>query len=192
MLQQYIWTSGPVVYPLIVCSVLTLALIVERLLVFVAYRPLSVSKTKMAGLALLNQHKNAPKQLRDEVMTVWVMAQRTKLQAHTRWLTLLSALAPLLGLLGTVLGIITMFQSVAVEQGPVTPALLASGMWEAMITTALGLVIAIPAMAASHGFSIWADHRMTVIAQALNEHSLLLEQGLEQYKTGAVIQSQAA
>jgi biopolymer transport protein ExbB len=192
MIQQYIWTSGPVIYPLILCSVLTLALIIERLLAFVCYPPLRAKSNKQlfmddnlpqkdkqglsSGLQLLSEHRHTQKPMRDEVMSVWLVGERKKLQAHTGWLTLLSALAPLFGLLGTILGIITMFQSVALEQGPVTPALLASGMWEAMITTALGLTIAIPAMVASHSFSIWAAHRVSVMAQVLNECSLSLGQ----------------
>ncbi|NQZ08522.1 MAG: MotA/TolQ/ExbB proton channel family protein [Algicola sp.] len=191
-MQQYIWTSGPIVYPLIICSVLTLALIVERLVAFVFYPPLRTQSNKQwfmadslpqnhklglsSGLRLLSEHRHTAKPTRDEVMSLWLVGESKKLRAHTRWLTLLSTMTPLLGLLGTILGIITMFQSVALEQGPVTPALLASGMWEAMITTALGLTIAIPAMAASHGFSIWADHRVSVMAQVLNECSLSLEQ----------------
>ncbi|GAA5314951.1 MAG: MotA/TolQ/ExbB proton channel family protein [Candidatus Pelagadaptatus aseana] len=192
LLKVHMLSAGPVIYPLLICSVLTLAIIAERLLVALLYRFGNADQGKelfkrgdlagikkasglMAGLQLLNQHRDQSKALRDEIVSVWLQQQRRKLQAHTRWLTLLGAVAPLLGLLGTVLGIISMFQNVAHVTGPVTPALLADGMWEAMVTTALGMAIAIPALVASQVFSIWGDHRVEIMAQVLNECSLSLE-----------------
>ena len=203
MLQQHLMMAGPVVYPLLACSLLTLALIIERLLVLLVYPPLAIAKRQkqfekkqlgkvpvrglLAGLQLLDEHHLAPKYFRDELLSQWLDGQRQKLLAHTRWLMLLGSLAPLLGLLGTVLGIITMFQDVAHQPGPVTAAMLAEGMWEAMVTTALGLTIAIPALAASHGFSIWGDYRIELMQRVLNDCSLLVEReelGLTQYRGG--------
>lgn len=58
-----------------------------------------------------------------------------------------AAIAPLLGLLGTVTGMIRVFQDVTTS-GIGNPADLASGIWEALITTAYGLIVAIPALVA--------------------------------------------
>ena len=58
-----------------------------------------------------------------------------------------AAIAPLLGLLGTVTGMIRVFQDIT-TRGVGNPADLASGIWEALITTAYGLVVAIPALVA--------------------------------------------
>lgn len=58
----------------------------------------------------------------------------------------IAAIAPMLGLLGTVLGMIQAFNVIAFQAGAVKPVLLASGISKAMITTAGGLIIAIPAM----------------------------------------------
>ena len=55
-----------------------------------------------------------------------------------------SYLAPLLGLLGTVLGIINVFQGLADQGSAADAGLLAGGIWEALITTAVGLCVAIP------------------------------------------------
>ena len=55
---------------------------------------------------------------------------------------------PLLGLLGTVTGMIAAFQRIQDLQGQVDPALLAGGIWEALITTAVGMMVAIPALVA--------------------------------------------
>ena len=59
------------------------------------------------------------------------------------WIRLVSVVSPLLGLLGTVLGMVTVFRTIAENAAP-NPALLAAGIWEALITTIMGLCIAIP------------------------------------------------
>jgi len=195
MLQSHLLTAGPVIYPLLLCSILTLALVVERLFSLLRYRAqvgseslqsfeqgsvsAGVGKGLQQGLLLLNQQRQQPKALRDEVISVWLGEQRQLLLARTRWLMLIGTLAPLMGLLGTVFGIITMFQEVAHQTGPVTPAMLAAGMWQAMATTAVGLVIAIPALAAAQSFSIWGDFRLDEMAKCLNRCSLNLEVALD-------------
>ncbi|MFP6717413.1 MAG: MotA/TolQ/ExbB proton channel family protein, partial [Alphaproteobacteria bacterium] len=57
-------------------------------------------------------------------------------------------LSPLLGLLGTVLGMIKAFARLESAGTKVDPAILAGGIWEALLTTAFGLSVAIPALAA--------------------------------------------
>lgn len=63
-------------------------------------------------------------------------------------LELISTIAPLLGLLGTVLGMIAAFQALQAAGSKADPALLAGGIWEALLTTAAGMAVAIPASAA--------------------------------------------
>lgn len=70
------------------------------------------------------------------------------LESHMRGLEMVSNTAPLLGLLGTVLGMITVFATLSEAGGRVDPALLAAGIWEALVTTVGGLVVAIPSVAA--------------------------------------------
>ena len=62
-----------------------------------------------------------------------------------RLLDLIAMIAPLLGLLGTVLGMIKSFQDLSAAQGSANASVLAGGIWEALITTAGGLIVAIPA-----------------------------------------------
>ncbi|MDX1743420.1 MAG: MotA/TolQ/ExbB proton channel family protein [Ruegeria sp.] len=62
-------------------------------------------------------------------------------------LELISTIAPLLGLLGTVLGMIAAFQALQAAGSKADPALLAGGIWEALLTTAAGMAVAIPASA---------------------------------------------
>lgn len=71
------------------------------------------------------------------------------LSSWLRLLDLISMVAPLLGLLGTVLGMIKSFQDLSAAQGSANASVLAGGIWEALITTAAGLLVAIPAAVAA-------------------------------------------
>ncbi|ATG48615.1 flagellar motor protein MotA [Celeribacter ethanolicus] len=74
-----------------------------------------------------------------------------------RPLELIATIAPLLGLLGTVLGMISAFQTLQEAGAKADPALLAGGIWEALLTTAAGMAVAIPASIAFTGFEAVAD-----------------------------------
>ena len=78
-------------------------------------------------------------------------------------LSLISAISPLLGLTGTVIGMIQAFQVIASSGSAVNPGMLASGIWEALITTAAGLLVAIPVHVAHH----YLDARMGAIVHNL-------------------------
>jgi biopolymer transport protein ExbB len=69
-------------------------------------------------------------------------------RAGLRGLELASTIAPLLGLLGTVTGMIAAFQALQEAGSRADPALLAGGIWEALLTTAAGMAVAIPAQVA--------------------------------------------
>ncbi len=75
-----------------------------------------------------------------------------KMRNGMRVLELIAATAPLLGLLGTVLGMIEAFQQLEEAGSQVDPSLLSGGIWKALLTTAAGLVVAMPALAAWHVF----------------------------------------
>lgn len=74
-----------------------------------------------------------------------------------RALELIATIAPLLGLLGTVLGMIAAFQALQQAGSKADPALLAGGIWEALLTTAAGMAVAIPASAALTWFEAVID-----------------------------------
>ena len=75
-------------------------------------------------------------------------AQVVSLRSYLRLLELIATLSPLLGLLGTVLGMIDAFQALEAAGSRVNPAILSGGIWVALLTTAAGLIVAIPAAAA--------------------------------------------
>jgi len=74
-----------------------------------------------------------------------------------RALELIATIAPLLGLLGTVMGMIAAFQALQEAGNRADPALLAGGIWEALLTTAAGMAVAIPASAALTWFESVID-----------------------------------
>ncbi|GGY71162.1 hypothetical protein GCM10011613_14690 [Cellvibrio zantedeschiae] len=84
-------------------------------------------------------------------------------------LAIVATVAPIVGLLGTVIGMIEAFHVIAYSQGMGNPALLAGGISKALINTAAGLSVALPALAMHHFFK----HRSVVF-------SLQLEQALNQ------------
>jgi len=71
-----------------------------------------------------------------------------RLSHHNRMLELIGLIAPLLGLLGTIFGMITAFQALQTSGAQADPSVLAGGIWEALLTTAFGLTVAIPAIVA--------------------------------------------
>ncbi|MBK43928.1 MAG: flagellar motor protein MotA [Roseovarius sp.] len=74
-----------------------------------------------------------------------------------RALELVATIAPLIGLLGTVLGMIAAFQALQTSGNSADPSVLAGGIWEALLTTAAGMAVAIPASAALTWFESVAD-----------------------------------
>ena len=70
------------------------------------------------------------------------------LESYLRGLEVIANLSPLLGLLGTVIGMIKAFARLESAGTKVDPSILAGGIWEALLTTAFGLSVAIPALAA--------------------------------------------
>ena len=67
-------------------------------------------------------------------------------------LEIISNVSPLMGLLGTVIGMINSFSKLEIGGSLVDPSLLAGGIWTALLTTAIGLIVAIPALVAHHFF----------------------------------------
>lgn len=72
------------------------------------------------------------------------------LESHLRGLEMTATVAPLMGLLGTVIGMIGSFSKLSLSGTRVDPTMLAGGIWEALLTTAGGLAVAIPALAAHY------------------------------------------
>jgi|TARA_X000001316_G_scaffold11934_1_gene5045 biopolymer transport protein ExbB len=79
------------------------------------------------------------------------------LQSYFRWLEIIGNVSPLLGLLGTVIGMIEAFQRLEEAGNQVDPGILSGGIWAALLTTAVGLSVAIPAVSALNLFESKVD-----------------------------------
>jgi biopolymer transport protein ExbB len=91
------------------------------------------------------EHVTEPKQLVEEVMFEKTLETRLRLQRFLSFIAVCAAAAPLMGLLGTVTGIINTFKLITVF-GTGDAKTLSSGISEALITTEFGLIVAIPAL----------------------------------------------
>jgi len=101
-------------------------------------------------------------------------AQVDFLEKHIGSLATIIAIAPLMGLLGTVLGMIDVFQVVA-DKGVGSPMDMAGGIWEALLSTAFGLSVAIAALIAHRHISARADRFIYL----LEKEALLLVDTLD-------------
>lgn len=87
------------------------------------------------------------------------------LRGWLRLLELIATLSPLLGLLGTVIGMIEAFRQLETAGNQVDPALLSSGIWQALLTTAVGLIVAIPALVAHQ----WLERKVERCAHTMED-----------------------
>jgi biopolymer transport protein ExbB len=97
-----------------------------------------------AGLPKLNASFEAMEKSLEEM----IEEETIKLHARLSWLSLIAGVAPMLGLMGTVNGMIGAFEKIAELKGQATPDQLAGNISSALITTLLGLIVAVPVTAA--------------------------------------------
>ena len=98
--------------------------------------------------SMIGLENGAPADLLRQSAEVDGRAWLASLSTGTRVLELTVVIAPLLGLLGTVLGMIEAFRALEEAGARADPSLLAGGIWEALLTTAAGMAVAIPASVA--------------------------------------------
>ena len=171
MLPDWYSNLGEVGIPLLLCSIIAGALCFERAWHFV--RLYLKRSSKLAELQeVLDSHCKHSKEIRDEVLTLLLQDIRRVGQRGISALRLIASLSPLLGLLGTVLGIIKAFQAIASHTGPISPSLVANGLWEAMLTTACGLAISLPCLLAAWTFQLLIDSYLNDLKGSLNWASI--------------------
>jgi biopolymer transport protein ExbB len=192
-LIQLFHKGGFAMWPLLLCSVIGVAIIIERSVYFLRLRLnyeafnktlkdlLAQQKVKEAVVFcrmhphpvaamteeyLRNIHEDA---LRNEILKREGSLALEKIETRLRGLAVITHIAPLLGLLGTVTGLVSAFHQIEILGGQVQPGDLAAGIWEALVTTVFGLLIAIPCMAAYHGFESIADKIARRLQLAVSE-----------------------
>ena len=170
---EFLSKGGVLVVPILLCSVFALAIFVERLIRFAKMRsrgaglarktielihqgksddvePMLAESNSPMGrvLAKAMQVRNQDRETVETVITHSTEEEVRNLSSYLQGLATIGNIAPILGLLGTVMGMIKAFMVIQQMGGKVNAAVLAGGIWEAMLTTALGLSVALPTMVA--------------------------------------------
>lgn len=114
------------------------------------------ARVARVAMALRRDARLTDQTAREEV-TRLAMAELREARAGLRTLELVAQVAPLLGLFGTVLGMIAAFQALQAAGTSADPGVLAGGIWEALLTTAAGMGVAIPAAMALTWFEAVAE-----------------------------------
>jgi len=175
-LWQVFLAGGPVMWPILLCSIVALALIIERLwylhkmdidsqeflanildkikrhqikeaLQFCDNTEHPMSNILKAGILKYDRPRSQIKEAIEDASLYEV----PKLEKNLPLLATIAHISPLLGLLGTVTGMVVSFHTIqtkSVTAYPVSPGDLAGGVWQALLTTVAGLLVAIPAFVA--------------------------------------------
>lgn len=181
-LFDILMSGGPLMIPIALCSVVALGYMCERSIRLRAGRLSSrrfeqaLAEAVRAGgpeagvelcatqrtsqarvLAVGLRHAERPFLEREKAVEDAGSREVQRLSANLRPLVVIGMIAPLLGLLGTVWGMIEAFAAIALESGLGSPETLASGISQALVTTAAGLTVAIPSQAAYYFFKSRID-----------------------------------
>jgi biopolymer transport protein ExbB len=192
---DFILKGGFLMWPILFCSVISLAIILERLYhfhrvridipgFFSSVKGLLEKGKKEEALMLcqttggpfgkilsggIQNHKRSYEHQEKAISRVGSKEVRN-LEKHLRGLAIIGNITPLLGLLGTVTGMIRAFMKIQELGGRVDANALAGGIWEALLTTAAGLSVGIPTLVAYHYF----EGRVDNIAAQMKDAALEL------------------
>ncbi len=191
-LAERIEQGAEVGYIILVVGVVGLLLAVWRLLVLLSVGSKLARQQKQLDQPsddnplgrILAVHQNLPRSIDSEVlearMDEAVLRELPALERGQSIIKLFAGIAPLLGLLGTVTGMIATFQAIT-NFGTGDPKLMAAGISQALITTVLGLIVAIPLLLAHN----WVASRSKALIQVLDEQSAgLMAEVLERQGRG--------
>jgi biopolymer transport protein ExbB len=164
--------GGLVMWPILICSIIGLAITIEKFIVIrkskinvpafsIKIRGILKKKDVASAMGYCMEEKSPIANIirrglkkikfgRRRVLDAIEVAGKqeiSKLEKGLSTLATVAGAAPMLGFLGTVTGMIAAFMKIQELQGSASPADLASGIWEALLTTAFGLFVGIPALA---------------------------------------------
>ena len=176
--------GGPLMWPIALCSIVSMAFVLERLYYFYRTRPKSKNlderisallKSDKPGDAMSISEKDSSFLGRFLSVGIKIMSHpvddRQKIlrragsreledgEKHLRILSTIGNISTLLGLTGTVTGMIQTFMKIERIGGVADVAILAGGIWEALLTTAAGLFVAIPTLTFYYYFEGVVDSR---------------------------------
>lgn len=197
------WKGGFLMHPVLVASIVALAIALERGWFFWRIRgsvhaifddlkehllkgdregALKVAERKGGPIGIVLReglrHWEEGPEIVQEVMAIRGEEVLLSARSGIPLLALIASISTMLGLLGTVVGLVEAFQRVAEMEERVSPALLASGIWAALITTVGGLFVAIPTLVVHHYFQGKISHLAFQIEHYGSELVLLLKKGV--------------
>lgn len=169
-MNEFITAGGPFMWPLLACSVLIISISIEKSW-FLQNRLISpkglsnqivnllekdlmnnkqaseISNLSSLGFLLINciKYKDLPRENLESKIEEKAVEVKYVLERRLSMLGTIATISPLLGLLGTVVGMIAAFTGLTETSGA-NPDLLAAGISQALITTAFGLLIAVPGL----------------------------------------------
>ncbi|MDI6785850.1 MAG: MotA/TolQ/ExbB proton channel family protein [bacterium] len=192
---QILIKGGILIIPIIACSIIAIAIIIERTYILIKIRKKSKKFLSILKTIIENEdYAQATAFCEEEnfiVSSIWkegiekiikkkkdfkeTMEDKSSalvsyLEERLNTLATIAHVSPLLGLLGTVTGMIKAFMKVEQLAGRADAAALAGGIWEALVTTAAGLVVAILAMVAHH----YLVDKVNNTIKEIEEHSCKL------------------
>jgi biopolymer transport protein ExbB len=163
--------GGPVMWVLLGYSIIAIAIVVERIVYFYLLPKVSreieclhepnVKRVGPEAAIAMGVKQAASEGVKDlaRVASRIGSEQMSRMESGLRTLAWLGNTAPLLGLFGTITGMIKAFQVIEQAGGKVDAQMLASGIWEAMVTTGAGLAVAIPVLLLLHFLEGMVDKR---------------------------------
>ncbi len=168
--MSFIVEAGIVLWLLIAMSIYSLAIMIK--LVFIAKTkgflacktPFETTNTWLCDIKILaQQHLTENVETLQQSLSAHAYELTTEFRGQLRPLEVIAACAPLLGLLGTVVGMIEAFATLASAGREINPSLLAGGIWKALLTTAAGLIVAIPALFTWHIFDRRIERHIAIM-----------------------------
>ena len=191
---EFILKGGHLMWPILLCSVVAASIVLERLYYFrraginVSHFLARIKKmlldgklqeaeslsretpgpvAHVVGIGIHINSRNSSTEEKDKIISQAGSRELRKLDKRLRTLGIIAHITPLLGLLGTVTGMIRAFMKIQELGGQVDASVLAGGIWEALITTAAGLSVAIPTMVAYHYFEGRVDEFSSQMKDAI-------------------------
>ena len=194
--------GGLVMWPILLCSLITVAVIIEKYIMLsksnidpkqlmVKIRS-SLSRNDLAGAVDACTKIKAPvanilkhgvinykhgQQAVKEAIELAGKEEIFHLEKRLSVLANMAGTAPMLGFLGTVTGMIAVFHTIEQLSGNVNPSVLAAGIWEAMLTTAFGLIVGIPALYFYNYFVAKVNRFVFEIENSAEEFMILMKTG---------------
>lgn len=191
-IAEFLNVGGPVVWILLLMSLVAVSIIIIKTWQFSRLKPerrtaidksltlwhkgdktsakimlnskYSVEKVALVAMKGLTDNTIDKDLLKEELNRIATL-KLEQLRSYLRPLEVIATLSPLLGLLGTVIGMIMAFQQMAAAGNQVDPSVLSGGIWQALLTTAVGLTVAIPVVAAH----TWLERKIERVASLMND-----------------------